>query len=279
MARIGNNPNKSMHKVEIPSVVAGVITYLPSMNGYHGKRLEVVKTSLLSMRENAGTKCSIMVWDNGSCKELIDWLQNEYKPDTLILSKNVGKNNAKTAMARMLRSETILGIADDDIYYYPGWLKESIKLLVGFPNVGVVSAYPVTTQFRWGCENTKKWAYENGKVLEGKLIPEQWSKDFCSSVGREYKALKEHEYAVEYKGMKAYLTAHHCQFIGYSGILQRFPDWREYALNPESPFDKAIDNAGYLRLTTFDRLSRHIGNVIDEDIKLDWNSRHTGGGY
>jgi glycosyltransferase involved in cell wall biosynthesis len=274
--RIGQNPNKSEHRINIPGVVMGVITHLPNFVGYHSERFEVVKLSLLSMRERAGCKADTLIWDNGSCKELRDWLIDEYKPTTLILSDNVGKNNAKTAILRMFRDDTVVGIADDDIYYYPGWLKESIKLLQGFPSVGVVSAYPVRTQFRWGCKNTIEWSIKNGTVTKGHIMPDQWGKDFCSSIGRPWDGNnpKDHDFVVEYKGMKAFLTGHHCQFIGRAGTLSKFPDWQPFALSPERDFDNMVDNAKLLRLTTIERLARHMGNTIDEDITLDWERDH-----
>jgi hypothetical protein len=37
----------------------------------------------------------------------------------------------------------------------------------------------------------------------------------------------------------------------------------------EKPFDIAIDNAGLLQLTTANRYSRHIGNMIDHKVISD----------
>ena len=36
----------------------------------------------------------------------------------------------------------------------------------------------------------------------------------------------------------------------------------------ERKFDKAIDSEGYLRLTTTERLTEHIGNILDEKFKI-----------
>lgn len=274
MSRDGNNPNKAAAGVKLPGAQMCVITHLPNRNGYHADRFDVVRACLRSMRARAGVNHSVMVWDNGSMPEFRDWLQGVYKPDALVLSVNVGKTNARTMISRMHHPDTIIGIADDDMYFYQDWLKTSIQLLKGFPNCGVVSAYPVRTQFRWGCKNTIEWCRKNGDVETGKIIDEQWDRDFCTSVGREYEyqvntTLNDYDYVVKYKGLEAFATAHHCQYICYAGLLAKFPEWTNKMLSPERDLDDAIDNAGYLRLTTRNRLSRHMGNILDEDIRED----------
>lgn len=274
MSRIGNNPNKFVYDIKLPGVVSCVITHLPETSGYHAERFDVVKACLMSMRDRAGLKCSVMVWDNGSCDLLRNWLYKEYRPDMLVMSPNIGKNNAKTEIIRMQHPNTIIGIADDDMYFYPSWLKESVTILQHFPDVGVVSAYPVRTQFRWGCDHTIEWARKNGELNSGRIIDKKWDRDFCVSIGRDY---EEHvrtsnndlDYAVTYQGMSAFCTAHHCQFIGYAGKLSRFPDFTNSLLSPERNYDNAINAAGLLRLTTMDRLARHIGNIMDDDIRED----------
>ena len=137
--RVGQNPNKAVkiaHTVASPpGRVATVITHLPNLEGYHAQRLEVVQYSLTTLRE--GAPCvPVLVWDNGSCPELIYWLRNEYKPDYLILSANVGKFNARSHIWRMFPDKTIIATADDDMGYKPDWFTAQISLLGNFPNVG-----------------------------------------------------------------------------------------------------------------------------------------------
>jgi hypothetical protein len=38
-------------------------------------------------------------------------------------------------------------------------------------------------------------------------------------------------------------------------------------MGDEKPFDWAVDNAQMLRLTTVERYVRHMGNVLDDDLK------------
>lgn len=266
------NPMKRL-KIDIyHHYIASSIVHLPNFEGYHKERFEVVKTSLTTMRENAGLDCEILVWDNGSCQEFRDWLLNEYKPDYVVLSKNVGKPNAVAGILGMLPPETIVGVADDDMYYYPDWFKAQVELMAFYPNVGQVSGYPVRTQMRWGNRRTLEWARKVAVVEEGSFIPAEWDKDFCTSIGRDYEWHKKYtendmDKRITYRGVQAYAFAHHCQFICEAGKIARVAKFTDIAMADEKPFDWAVDNTGMLRLTTINRYTRHIGNVLDDDLK------------
>lgn len=266
------NPMRQAKVSGYKPLIASAIVYLPNLEGYHEQRFEVVKTSLTTMRENAGLDCGIFIWDNGSCQEFRDWLVDEYKPDHVMLSTNVGKASARAGIVRAVPPETILGVADDDMYYYPNWFAAQAKVLKTFPNVGQVSGYPVRTQMRWGNLFTKDWGRKYGVYETGKFIPEQWDKDFCTSIGRDYEWHKQYtqsdeDIRITYRGIQAYAVAHHCQFICYAGKLADIVKHDDDAMGDEKPFDWAVDNAQMLRLTTVERYVRHMGNVLDDDLK------------
>jgi hypothetical protein len=241
------------------------------MEGYHEHRLDVIKTCLTTMQEGAKTKHTLAVWDNGSCADLRDWLQAEFKPDVLILSGNIGKTAARTSLARMFHPRTIIGYSDDDMYFFDNWLAPQIELLKHFPNVSSVTGYPVRTSFRWGCENTIAWAKANGKLEVGRYLPREWEDDFAVSIGRnpewhEQYSEQDQDYIVTYNGKQAYCTSHHCQFIANVEKIEKVLQYDSHAMADEKPFDIALDSIG-LRLATTQRLTRHIGNVLDEKIR------------
>ena len=266
------NPNRRTKADGYSPYIASSITHLPNFKGYHEQRFEVVKTSLTTMRENAGLDCQILIWDNGSCQEFRDWLLNEYKPDYVVLSNNVGLSNARAGLIRMLPPDVILGVADDDMYYYPDWFKAQVELMNYFPNVGQVSGYPVRTQMRWGNKRTLEWARKVAVVEEGGFIPAEWDRDYCTSIGRDYEWHKKQtendmDYRITYRGVQAYAFAHHCQFICKVKLLANLMSFTTEAMSDDKPFDWAVDNTGMLRLTTINRYTRHIGNVLDDDLK------------
>jgi len=276
MPRVGQNPNKAAlgdGALNVPVQLA-VITHLPNRTtAYHSQRLEVVKACLTTMRMYAGVDHNFIVWDNGSCRALTDWLQYEFIPDILVLSPNIGKNSARYALVNMCNPKSIFCYSDDDMLFFPNWLQPQIDLLKHFPNVASVSGYPVRTAFRWGVTNTLKWSNANGKVTSGKLMPQEWEDDFAVSLGRDVNwhagyTKDDIDYQVEYKGVSAYCTSHHCQFIGRAGLLSKIIKPDGMAMAGEREFDVAMDEAG-LRLSTTQRLCRHMGNVMDEKIKSE----------
>jgi glycosyltransferase involved in cell wall biosynthesis len=271
--RIGHNPLRASKVDELPTRIMSVITHLPNRKGYHQYRLDVIKACLESMRYGA-PGIPVMVWDNGSCSDLTDWLLNEYKPETLILSPNVGKSNARMALFRMVSPNTIMALSDDDMLFYPGWFDACQKLIETFPEVGKVSCYPVRTQGRWGCSATKAWAAECATLEKGVFVTEEEERDFCTSVERDYDwhmeyAKNDIDHRVTYKGLQAYCYAHHCQFMARAGVIVPFLERTSEAMANEKPFDNAVNDAGLLQLTTAKRYSRHIGNMIDHKVIMD----------
>lgn len=273
--RTGMNPlRNSAAPAKAPGVIATVITHLPNQTGYHKERLAIVKGSLLSMRENAGIKCAILVWDNGSCDELRDWLINKYRPTYLMLVPNIGKGAAKAGILRTFPPETIIGISDDDMLFYRGWLDEQVKLIHHYPNVGAVTGYPCRSMMK-NNGSTLSWAKENScEIKTGRFMPDEWEIDYAESTGMDPQAWLEEtqrdlDTLIEYQGMKAYATAHHCQAVYIAGKMAPLTAWDSMAAAAEGPWDEAIDKAGLLRLATVERLCRHMGNSIDPKLRKE----------
>lgn len=274
--RIGHNP---LRFKEAPyhhkDIVFVVVTHVPceEQPGYHAERQEIVKLCLQSMRENAHRDHTFMVWDNDSKSEFRDWLQHIFEPDILVMSKNIGKNNARAAAIQSVPLGSIVCYSDDDILYYDNWLSPQLEILNHFPNVAAVSGYPLRVMFRWGCENTIRWASENKLLKQGRFIPNEWEKDYCSSIQKDYQkhiedTLKEIDYKITYEGKEAYATAHHCQFVGYAVKLIQAMQFDNAAMGDEKPLDIMLDKIG-LRLCTTQRLARHMGNILDDNLKQD----------
>ena len=275
--REGTNPNRKAVVDGYKPIVVSAITHLPNLEGYHSERLNVIKASLESMRANAGMDCQIFIWDNGSCDQLLYWLRRSFKPDFLMTSANVGKSIARASIVKMLPPGTIVGVADDDMFYYPDWLKEQVRVLKNYPNTGTVSGWPVRTQFRFHNSATLAWGRRYASRFErGKFIPPQEDKDFCTSIGRDYIG-KQFNYTrndfdtkLTFRGIETYATGHHAQWIGYADIISRYVSYDRQAMADERPFEKAVNDAGLLRLTTFKRYTRHIGNVLDPELEALW---------
>ena len=252
--------------------VAAVVVHLPNEDGYHEHRLEVIKTSLLSMRMHAPDWLHIHIWDNGSCEVLRDWLRDEYKPDALTLTKNMGKTYAQAALFRSYPEDQIMVYADDDMFYYPGWLEAQIRIYDTYPD-SVVTGYPTRGACRWGTDNTIEQLREIADKIEtGFFMPDQWLEDYSASVGAKQVSAniaKTQQTRVIYNGVAAYATSHHCQMLFRAGDLLQFTEYAGKATRNEKGYDIAIDKAGLLRLATKKRYTRHIGNILDGDLLED----------
>lgn len=273
--RVGSNPLRDLFADDFPLEIAAIITHLPTLTGYHEHRFDVVKVCLGTARRFSGLP--MFIWDNGSCPEFRQWLVQTFQPEFLHFSPNYGKSTARASVFKMLPPGTTVAMSDDDILFYPEWFSKQQDLLLSFPSVGVVSGYPVRTQFRWATSWTHAWAEKNGKAELVRFIPDEWEKDFAISVGREWEYHKtytahDRDLLIEYNGIKALGTAHHCQFIGYQERVAPFCEASRLYLDDERQFDMAINAARLLRLTTIDRVARHIGNVIDDKIALEINN-------
>lgn len=277
--RVGSNPNRNAKAGEFKKIVLCVVTHLPNLTDeYHAKRLEVVQTCIRTMTENANTEYSLVIWDNASCSEFKEWIQDEVKPDVFMQSFNAGKAAGRTSVYRIVPPGHIVCYSDDDMLFYPDWLAPQLELLRHFPNVACVTGYPARTQFRWGNENTKEWARKNAKLEFGRFLPREWEDDFAVSIGRDAEFHAEYsrndmDALITYKGKQAYATSHHCQFIGKSELVSRVISWDGQAMGDERIFDTALDTLG-LRLATTQRLTRHIGNVLHDELRKEIELMH-----
>lgn len=261
--RVGMNPMADNSLPPLPGIVAAVITHLPNRKGYHEKRFEVVQACFESLRD-----VPLYVWDNGSDPKYRGWLAKTLKPEYLMLSPNIGKASARTAILRSFPPKTVICMSDDDILYLPGWLDAQLDLLYKFPNVGAVSGCPIRSQQRWGNHATIAWARREARLEIGRFIPDEWEQDFCKSIGRDYGQHQEDsendlDYRIDYNGMKAYAMAHHMQFICEAGRLSSLEYFPRKAMRAEQGFDTLVDNMGLLRLTTIERFTKHLGNILE----------------
>ena len=273
--RHGRNPNTTAQTKPRERITVGVITHFPNeWQSYHLHRWGVTALSLRSLQKHVNLPIHLAIWDNGSHDKFREWLTNEIEPDTLILSENVGKSVARKALFGMFPPDTIMAIADDDIFYFPSWLLPQIELLEHFdkaePKVGTVTGYPVRTMYRWANDCAKEFGRNHGELVKGSYVTAEWDADYCASIGREYDWHKKtsgnvDEYKVIFDGKEALTLGHHCQFICYNGRIAPLLRWDIDAMADEKPFDRAVDEK-YMRLCTTQRLTMHMGNVLDDKL-------------
>jgi glycosyltransferase involved in cell wall biosynthesis len=280
MTRVGVSPTRSIVSDYKPArVTVVVLTYIPELDGYYKHRLDVLKLTLASIIANTTFPYDLMVFDNGSCSEVVDYLREMKtagKVDYLLLSsRNVGKIGALRVLFDAAPGE-LIAYSDDDIFFYPGWLKAQLEILETYPKVGMVSGMPVRDRVERASQTLKKFMEDKTAGLEishQRRIPDEWERDWAASVGRDPETHLENtkdnlDLILKFNGVEAFGSANHFQFMSPKTVItQAVPtEWSGRLMGQMIELDEAVDALGCLRLTTVDRYTRHIGNMVSVEL-------------
>ena len=97
--RKGQNPAKFVKDVARPErITAALLNYIPFLSGFYAETLDVLKVCLGSIRKDAGLPFDLMVFDNGSCEEVREFLvkeKEEGRIQYLILSEKTWARAAR----------------------------------------------------------------------------------------------------------------------------------------------------------------------------------------
>jgi glycosyltransferase involved in cell wall biosynthesis len=284
--RLGKSPTRYQKGDYRPArVTVCVLVCIPEQFGYFQHRFDVLKVCLNSIIGNTepGT-FDLLVFDNASCPEVVDYLRSLHSNRVirylLLSGENVGVANAYRIMFQGAPGE-IIAYSDEDVLFRAGWLEAHLEILDTFPRVGMVSGSPAREQF--GSSNRYLQAYLKEypqiSATSGRFVPEQWTEDHRLSTGRPAQRKEETEkerqrerelteVALEYRGVRAYSTATHFQFVTPKAVVVQGLDekWESRLMVGGKKLDERIDALGYARLTTIERYVRHMGNVVTEEF-------------
>ncbi len=276
--RIGQNPAKSVQTVAQPEkVTVAVVTYIPTLGGYYAESLDVLKACLESIWAHTQMPYDLLVFDNASCPEVREYLNDAHsqnKIQYLILSdKNVGKAGAWNFIFGAAPGEYI-AYADSDVYHHPGWLKPQVDLLELFPETGMVTGMPMWTPAEFSSA-TIAWAEKNPEVSlrRGKFLAWEDYWQHSKSLGKEeayarQKFAEIEETVIEYRGQRYFVGAAHFQFVARKVALQAvLPIPSERPMGQVRLLDTAINAAGYLRFCTPELWVQHMGNTLGGAFK------------
>ena len=293
MARIGRHPLKEKsikEKVLIPEkITITTIVYIPTQSGYWENSYTNLKLFFHSLVRHTPMKYDLMVFDNGSCKKIIEYL-NDLKLngiiDFLILSKvNHRKLGALDYLLHFARGDYI-AYADSDVYFLPNWIENTMRLFEAFPKAGKITSLPLaggdTTSISKKTYNEVIYN-KNISVKTGKIIPDHYLRSHCLSLGKTEREFMEiNPDRVDTKitsknNVSAYISAADFQFILKRECLKdvlplTVYDEKDYYDPIYSPIlEKRLYKSGWWQLSTCDYNIHHLGNKLPNFIdELSW---------
>ncbi len=279
MPRIGKHPLKTksfVPEVTYKDITVSTIVYIPSLEGYWREALEILKLFFNSLYQNTTLPFDLMVFDNGSCSEVRNYLtelHNRGKIQYMVFSEqNLRKLGALDFLLSAAPGEYI-AYADSDVYFLPGWLEESIKVLKTFPEAAKVTALPMV-----GGDSTRFPEFQEIKKTNivtrtGKLIPDKYITAHQSSLGETDEAYANrtkdrNDVILTRKGIEVLLSGADFQFtIRKKAVFDVIPlkiqEPSEYYDPIYSPvLEKRLADLGYWRLCTSGYFVHHMGNHI-----------------
>jgi glycosyltransferase involved in cell wall biosynthesis len=276
MPRVGINPNRGQQTSYTPARISlAMLTYLPNQAGYFAERLAVTRLSLDSLIANTPEPHDLIVFDNGSSPELVDYLRqlrDRGAIDYLILSsRNIGKISALQVIFQAAPGE-IVAYSDDDVLFLPGWLEAHLKIMEAYPKVGLVTGFYIRSHLRYAMQSIEAFAQQPGVgVKRGMLIPEALEQHYIENMGRTAESYQQEVSGLEdieftYQGLTSLASAGHHQFVTPRQLmLDILPGWDSNLMGRMVELENRIDQRGYLRLSTVTPVTRLLGNVISPE--------------
>lgn len=290
--RLGQNPSKMRGSPAYQPHQIGLatLTYVPAFEGYFREAREVFDVHLASLRASLDHECNLCVFDNGSCPEMVAFLQERWQAkafDWLVLSRhNLGKNGALNWIFSAMPNDFI-GYADSDVLFRTGWLQRTLDIFAAFELAGMVSAQPVFFDFLRGQGQTSAMIAAHGGGLQLKLITPRPEivEEYCVGINAspEQRALF-HQTRLQVVespdgALQAVTSATDMQFMLPRTLARKLvPLPIAGALTAVDAIEipRGIEALGFWILSSAEPLVRHMGNtVIDSqsDEIEHWRSR------
>lgn len=276
--RVGFNPHKDqpqeqsayLHQVVVP-------VYIPNQEGYFTESFKIFQLCLESMFSTIHPKTFITIVNNGSgnfVKEYLDELLQLGKIQELIHTQNIGKLNA--ILKGLVGNDIeLVTISDADVLFLPDWQKETVKVFSQVPKAGVVGIVPQFKMHETNCGTVLFDAFFNKKL---KFIPVKNRSAlirFYDSIGwdRNYNQdYLKYNLGLEINAdLKVLVGSGHFVATYKKDMFQEITAYLNYKLGgtSEGYLDKAPLKKGYWRLTTYDNYAYHMGNTLEDWMKIE----------
>lgn len=280
--RVGFNPNKDkvLPKSEFTHQVI-VPVYIPHQKDYFKDSFQILRFCLESLITTSHSKTYITVVNNGSCAEVIlylNQLHQEGKIQEVIHTTAIGKLNA------ILKGLTghqfpLITITDADVLFLNHWQKATYEVFEAFPKTGLVCTTPSSKSFNDKTFNILTERLFSKSLAFSKVKNPVAFEAFATSIGNPnfYKSVHFEKYlTLTNHKVSAVVGAGH--FVAtYRGDI--FSDLgvtaTPFSLGGTSEakiLDLPVIRKGYWRLSTDDNYTYHLGNVQETWMQETFNA-------
>lgn len=271
--RVGFNPNKDKqiasagfyHQVIVP-------VYIPHFEGYFKDSFQILQYCLTSLFKTSHSKTYFTVVNNGSCKEVVLYLNDLFlkgQIHELIHVDAIGKLNA-ILKGLVGQKFEVVTISDSDVLFLNNWQTATYSVFESFPKAGAVCTTPSSRSLRTYTANLYWDTLFSKKIQISKVVNSQALKDFSISVGNEnfYNENQLQYYlTIESKGVKAVAGAGHFVCTYRKEVFQSLNRlYTTFSLGGDSEaslLDIPVVANGLWRLSTADNYTYHMGNVTE----------------
>jgi hypothetical protein len=272
--RVGFNPHKDkiqtaseyMHQIIIP-------VYIPNLEGYFKDSFEILGLCLDSLFKTIHKKTCITIINNGSCIEIVDYLNNlfqENKIQEVIHTTNIGKLNA-VLKGISGNSFPLITVSDADVLFLNGWQEASYSVFDAFPKTGAVCPTPSSRSLRTYTANVYWDLFFSSKIKCTPVVNPDALKMFGLSVGDAnfYNVTQLRTFLTVSNGdIKAVVGAGHFMTTYRAEVFDNLESrFTKYKLGGDSEgqfLDIPVVKKGLWRLSTTDNYAYHMGNVIED---------------
>ncbi|MEO2070473.1 MAG: glycosyltransferase family A protein [Zunongwangia sp.] len=271
--RLGNNPNKDkplessefFHQILIP-------VYVPHQKQYFKDSFVILNECIESILSTINPHYTfITIVNNGSCAEVENFLlrlKKEGKIQEVINTTNIGKLNAINKGV-VGHNFDLVTIADADTMFLSGWQEETLSIFNTFPKVGTVGLVPQFNMFSNYCTTVLFDNLTNKNMQFFRLNQPKEMQKFYRSIG--WNMNEDHFYlkyilGLKKENLKVCIGAGHFVATYRKEILNSIKKYVPSKMGAESErlLDKAAEDFGLWKLTTFNNYAYHMGNVYEQ---------------
>lgn len=282
--RKGQNPARmDLPAYQPEKVGVAILVFIPHQTGYFEDSLQVLELQIDSLQANTAQPFNLLVLDNGSCAEVKQTLEAWHasgKIDWLLSSRhNLGKTGALNWILGAMPNDYIV-YSDSDVFFRPGWLEASLKIVEAFPKAGMVAAQPCFYDVLKG-EGIAQRELDEAAYQRFDHSPSQDTiVEYVTSIGyadeliQRYSSTPLPAVRTLSGGVEAVVGASHMEFLIPREVARSIlplPVSRGLFPQETQSIDRRVDAAGFQHLSALDSLVLHMGNVYDPILRAALN--------